>query len=109
MPDIIDRSALTPMMEQYFEVKDQYADSILMYRLGDFYEMFFEDAEIASRVLDITLTGRACGLPEKAPMCGIPFHAANSYISKLVLAGYSGNDLFLGSNGTFLCAWSFCI
>ena len=89
MPDMIDRSALTPMMEQYFEVKDQYADSILMYRLGDFYEMFFEDAEIASRVLDITLTGRACGLPEKAPMCGIPFHAANSYISKLVLAGYS--------------------
>ncbi len=89
MPDIIDRTVLTPMMGQYFAVKDQYADSILMYRLGDFYEMFFDDAEIASRVLDITLTGRACGLPEKAPMCGIPFHAANSYISKLVLAGYS--------------------
>ena len=89
MSAIIDRSALTPMMLQYFDVKDQYKDCILMYRLGDFYEMFFEDAEIASRVLDITLTGRACGLPEKAPMCGIPFHAANSYISKLVLAGYS--------------------
>ena len=87
--EIIDRSSLTPMMQQYFEVKDQYNDSILMYRLGDFYEMFFDDAEIASRVLDITLTGRACGLEERAPMCGVPFHAADSYISKLVLAGYS--------------------
>ena len=89
MSVIIDKSKLTPMMQQYFEVKDEYTDSILMYRLGDFYEMFFEDAEIASRVLDIALTGRACGLEERAPMCGIPFHAANSYISKLVLAGYS--------------------
>lgn len=86
---IIDRNALTPMMGQYMDVKDEYKDCILMYRLGDFYEMFFDDAEIASRVLDITLTGRACGLPERAPMCGVPFHAADSYISKLVLAGYS--------------------
>ncbi len=85
----IDREAITPMMKQYCQVKDEYPDSILMYRLGDFYEMFFDDAEIASRVLDITLTGRACGLPEKAPMCGVPFHAANSYISKLVLSGLS--------------------
>ena len=76
-------------MLQYFAVKDEYPDTILMYRLGDFYEMFFEDAEIASRVLDIALTGRACGLDERAPMCGVPFHAVNSYISKLVLAGYS--------------------
>lgn len=89
MSGVIDRSSLTPMMLQYFEVKDQYTDCILMYRLGDFYEMFFDDAEIASRVLDIALTGRACGLEERAPMCGVPFHAANSYISKLVLAGYS--------------------
>lgn len=89
MSVIIDKSKLTPMMQQYFDVKDEYTDSILMYRLGDFYEMFFEDAEIASRVLDIALTGRACGLEERAPMCGIPFHAANSYISKLVLAGYT--------------------
>jgi len=89
MSEIIDRKKLTPMMQQYFEVKDQYTDSILMYRLGDFYEMFFDDAEVASRVLDITLTGRACGLPERAPMCGVPFHAVNSYISRLVLAGYS--------------------
>ena len=85
----IDREKLTPMMLQYFAVKDEYPDTILMYRLGDFYEMFFEDAEIASRVLDIALTGRACGLDERAPMCGVPFHAVNSYISKLVLAGYS--------------------
>ena len=89
MSVIIDREKLTPMMKQYFAVKDNYTDCILMYRLGDFYEMFFEDAEIASRVLDIALTGRACGLEERAPMCGIPFHAANSYISKMVLAGYS--------------------
>ncbi len=86
---VIDREKLTDMMKQYFVIKDQYPDIILMYRLGDFYEMFFDDAEIASRVLDITLTGRACGLPERAPMCGVPFHAASSYISKLVLAGYS--------------------
>lgn len=85
----IDREKLTPMMQQYFLVKDNYPDTILMYRLGDFYEMFFDDAETASRVLDIALTGRACGMEERAPMCGIPFHAANSYISRLVLAGYS--------------------
>lgn len=89
MSAVIDRTKLTPMMQQYFEVKDQYSDCILMYRLGDFYEMFFDDAEIASRVLDITLTGRACGMKEKAPMCGVPFHAVDSYISKLVLSGYS--------------------
>ena len=89
MAEIIDRTKLTPMMQQYFAVKDHYDDCILMYRLGDFYEMFFDDAEIASRILDIALTGRACGMEERAPMCGIPFHAANSYISKLVLAGYS--------------------
>ncbi len=86
---IIDKSKLTPMMQQYFEVKNEYEDCILMYRLGDFYEMFFKDAEIASRVLDITLTGRVCGLDERAPMCGVPFHSADGYISKLVLAGYS--------------------
>lgn len=89
MTEIIDREKLTSMMRQYFEVKDQYSDCILMFRLGDFYEMFFDDAEIASKILDIALTGRACGLEERAPMCGVPFHAANSYISKLVLAGYS--------------------
>jgi len=79
----------TPMMRQYFEIKNQYKDSILMYRLGDFYEMFFEDARIASHVLEITLTGRDCGQEERAPMCGVPFHAVDSYIAKLVENGYS--------------------
>ena len=85
---VIDRSKLTPMMKQYFETKDKYPDCILFFRLGDFYEMFFEDAIIASKVLEIALTGKACGLEERAPMCGVPFHAANSYISKLVESGY---------------------
>lgn len=86
---IIDRNKLTPMMQQYFVVKDSYADSILMYRLGDFYEMFFDDAIIASKVLEIALTGRACGLEERAPMCGVPFHSVDSYINKLVGRGYT--------------------
>ncbi len=89
MVEELDREKLTPMMQQYFVVKDEYKDSILMYRLGDFYEMFFDDALIASKVLDIALTGRNCGLEERAPMCGIPFHAADGYISRLVTAGYS--------------------
>ena len=76
--------ALTPMMRQYVEIKERYKDCILFYRLGDFYEMFFEDAKIASKELELVLTGRECGLEERAPMCGIPFHAATSYISKLV-------------------------
>ena len=80
--------ALTPMMRQYVEIKERYKDCILFYRLGDFYEMFFEDAKIASKELELVLTGRECGLEERAPMCGIPFHAATSYISKLVNKGY---------------------
>lgn len=79
---------LTPMMQQYVEVKEQCKDCILFFRLGDFYEMFFEDAEIASRELELVLTGRDCGLEQRAPMCGIPYHAANSYISKLIEKGY---------------------
>ncbi len=79
----------TPMMRQYFEIKEQYKDSILMYRLGDFYEMFFEDAKIASQVLEITLTGRDCGQEERAPMCGVPFHSVDGYIAKLVENGYT--------------------
>ena len=79
---------LTPMMRQYIEIKEKYKDCILFYRLGDFYEMFFEDAKIASRELELVLTGRDCGLEERAPMCGIPFHAANAYISKLINKGY---------------------
>lgn len=79
---------LTPMMQQYMETKKQYPDCILFYRLGDFYEMFFEDALTASKELEITLTGKNCGLEERAPMCGIPYHAVESYLNKLVGKGY---------------------
>ena len=79
---------LSPMMKQYFDIKEQYKDCLLMYRLGDFYELFFDDALITSRELELTLTGRNCGLKERAPMCGVPFHAANSYIAKLVAKGF---------------------
>ncbi len=79
---------LTPMMQKYLETKEEYKDCILFYRLGDFYEMFFEDAKTASKELEITLTGKSCGLEERAPMCGVPFHAAEGYITRLVEKGY---------------------
>lgn len=79
---------LSPMMKQYFEIKENYQDAILMFRLGDFYEMFFDDAKVASKELDLVLTGRDCGQEERAPMCGVPFHSADSYIAKLVSHGY---------------------
>ena len=79
--------ALAPMMSHYMTVKEQYKDCIVFYRLGDFYEMFFDDAIRASEILGLTLTGRDCGLSERAPMCGVPFHAVDVYISKLVAAG----------------------
>ncbi len=79
---------MTPMMEQYFEVKKQYEDYLLFYRLGDFYEMFYDDAILASRVLELTLTGRECGEPTRAPMCGVPFHSAETYIGRLIEKGY---------------------
>lgn len=79
---------LTPMMQQYMETKKQYPDCILFYRLGDFYEMFFEDAITVSRELEITLTGKSCGLEERAPMCGVPYHAVDNYLNKLVERGY---------------------
>lgn len=78
----------TPMMQQYFSIKEQYKDCILLYRLGDFYEMFFDDALTASKALEIALTGRDCGQEEKAPMCGVPHHAVDNYISKLIENGY---------------------
>ncbi len=78
----------TPMMQHYLDTKKEYKDCILFYRLGDFYEMFFEDAKTASRELEITLTGKDCGQEERAPMCGVTFHAANMYIAKLVEKGY---------------------
>ena len=79
---------LTPMMKQYMETKSQYQDCILFYRLGDFYEMFFDDALTASRELEITLTGKNCGQEERAPMCGVPYHAVEGYLNKLVSRGY---------------------
>ena len=79
---------LTPMMQQYMETKKQYPDCILFYRLGDFYEMFFDDALFASRLLGLTLTGRDCGLEDRAPMCGIPYHACEEYIKKIIDEGY---------------------
>ncbi len=79
---------LTPMMQQYVATKEQYKDCILFYRLGDFYEMFFEDAKVASKELELTLTGKDCGLEERAPMCGIPYHAAETYLNRLVAKGY---------------------
>jgi DNA mismatch repair protein MutS len=78
----------TPMMEQYLQIKDKYKYCLLFYRLGDFYELFFDDALIASRELEITLTGKDCGAPERAPMCGVPFHSADGYIARLVDKGY---------------------
>jgi len=80
--------AMTPMMMQYLEIKNRYRDAILMYRLGDFYEMFFDDAKVVSKELELTLTGRNCGDGERAPMCGVPFHSADTYIGRLVAKGY---------------------
>ncbi|MBQ7134210.1 MAG: DNA mismatch repair protein MutS [Ruminococcus sp.] len=79
---------LSPMMKQYFSIKEENKDSIVFFRLGDFYEMFFDDAKVASKELELTLTGRDCGQEERAPMCGVPFHSAESYIARLVAKGY---------------------
>ena len=84
----IDYDKLTPMMQQYLKTKQEYKDCILFYRLGDFYEMFFDDALTASKELEITLTGKSCGLEERAPMCGVPFHAVDGYLNRLVSKGY---------------------
>lgn len=81
-------SKMTPMMQQYLQTKEEYPDCILFYRLGDFYEMFFDDAITASKELEITLTGKNCGLEERAPMCGVPYHAVDSYLNRLVSKGY---------------------
>ena len=78
----------TPMMEQYLSIKKDYKYCLLFYRLGDFYELFFDDAIIASKELDITLTGKDCGMEERAPMCGVPFHSADGYVAKLIEKGY---------------------
>ena len=75
---------VTPMMQQYLDVKQKHPDCIVFFRIGDFYEMFYEDAQLASRELELTLTGKDCGLSERAPMCGIPYHAATTYVTRLV-------------------------
>ncbi len=80
--------ALTPMMQQYLQIKEKYQDCILFFRLGDFYEMFFEDAIEASKAMEVALTGKSCGMEERAPMCGVPYHAADTYIAKLIEKGY---------------------
>lgn len=87
--DSIDKSKLTPMMKQYSDIKSEVKDNILFYRLGDFYEMFFDDAITASSELDLTLTGKSCGLEERAPMCGVPYHSCEGYIARLVAKGYN--------------------
>ena len=78
----------TPMMQHYLQTKEEYKDCILFYRLGDFYEMFFDDALTASKELEITLTGKNCGLEERAPMCGVPYHAVDGYLNRLVSNGH---------------------
>ena len=82
------KAELSPMMRQYLEIKNQNPGTILFFRLGDFYEMFFEDAKLASKELDIVLTGRDCGQEERAPMCGVPYHSCEAYIQRLVEKGY---------------------
>ncbi len=85
---VIDDGKVSPMMKKYFEATKKYPDCLIFCRLGDFYELFFEDAQVASKILDIALTGRNCGLEEKAPMCGVPYHAVDGYIAKLIEKGY---------------------
>ena len=80
--------SVTPMMQQYLDIKQKHQDCILFFRLGDFYEMFFEDAQLVSKELELVLTGKSCGLSERAPMCGIPYHAASGYIARLIEKGY---------------------
>ena len=87
---------LSPMMQQYLEIKNQHKDEILFYRIGDFYEMFFDDAVTASRELDLTLTGKQCGLAERAPMCGVPFHAVDVYVNRLLEKGYNPINQLVG-------------
>lgn len=88
MYEAIDKNQYTPMMRQYLEIKEQYQDAIVFFRLGDFYEMFFNDAIVASKELEIVLTGRDAGTTERVPMCGVPYHSVSSYIDKLTAKGY---------------------
>ena len=91
--EIRNNENLSPLMRQYFDIKDDYIDAILFFRVGDFYETFFEDAKIVSKTLNLVLTGKECGLEERAPMCGIPFHAVDTYISRLIKKGYKEESI----------------
>ena len=91
--------AVSPMMQQYFEIKKQHPNEILFYRVGDFYEMFYDDALTASRELELTLTGKNCGKEERAPMCGVPFHSYETYMARLVAKGYTKEANFISWNG----------
>ena len=84
----IDRNKVSAMMKQYLDIKDKYNDCILFFRVGDFYEMFFDDALAASKAAGLTLPGKDCGLEERAPMCGVPYHTADTYIKKLIDSGF---------------------
>ena len=84
----VDITKVSPMMKQYIDVKNENLDTVIFFRVGDFYEMFFEDAKTASRELDLTLTGKECGMKERAPMCGVPFHSYEGYAAKLISKGY---------------------
>ena len=88
MYEKIDKMQYTPMMRQFLEIKEQFPDTLVFFRLGDFYEMFFNDAIVASKELEIVLTGRDAGAPERVPMCGVPYHSVNSYLDKLTEKGY---------------------
>ena len=81
-------TTITPIRQQYLDIKKQYPDAILFFRLGDFYELVFEDAKLVSKELELTLTGKECGLEERAPMCGVPYHSVNVYLEKLIEKGY---------------------
>ena len=83
-----DKSKYTPMMQQYLTIKENYQDAFVFFRLGDFYELFFEDAQLAAKELEIALTGREAGAPERVPMCGVPHHSAENYINRLIERGY---------------------
>ncbi|MGB4332617.1 MAG: DNA mismatch repair protein MutS, partial [Bacilli bacterium] len=84
----IDKNQYTPMMRQYLEIKEEYADALVFFRLGDFYEMFFNDAIVASKELEIVLTSRDAGAPERVPMCGVPYHSVSGYLDRLTEKGY---------------------
>ena len=88
MYENVDKNLYTPMMRQYLEIKEEYPDTLIFYRIGDFYEMFFNDAIVASKELEIVLTGRDAGVKDRVPMCGVPHHAVNAYLDKLSEKGY---------------------